>query len=52
MYAFCPKCRKPRTLIYYSNVDAYQCIVCGSIIRNPKPIKQATLKEGEEDASL
>ena len=47
MYALCPYCRKPRILVYYSNIDGYQCIVCGSIIRNPKPIKQKTLTEKE-----
>jgi len=43
MIAYCPICKKPRTLIYYDNVKGYQCICCGSIIKNPKPIKQQTL---------
>ena len=43
MIALCPYCGKPRQLVYYSNIDAYQCVVCGGIVKNPKRMEQRRL---------
>jgi len=45
LIGFCPHCGKPRQLVYYSNVKAYQCIVCGSLIQNPREFKQVKLSD-------
>ena len=45
MIAICPYCKKVRQLVYYSNIDAYQCVVCGGIVKNPREVEQRRLSE-------
>jgi len=43
LIGYCPYCGRVRQLVYYSNVDAWQCVCCGGLVKSPRRVEQGKL---------